>query len=115
MILVNMTFKNIAEYQFITLLKEIDNYKIQNGHLPKKLKDLPSNHFNIYGVIPHEFIYEGYKPFIWNGIGFDESEIDSETEKIIGFKAPFGYTKYRIAEDEDFERIIKEVSGINVW
>jgi amino acid transporter len=115
MILVNITFKNIAEFQFVRLLKDIDKYKIENGHLPEKLKDLSSNHFNIYGIIPHEFIYEGYKPFIWNGIGFDESEIDSKTEKIIGYKSPFGYSKYRIAEDEDFEKIIEEVSRINVW
>jgi hypothetical protein len=63
----------------------------------------------------HDFIYEGYKPYLYNGVGFDQSEIESETEKVIGYKYPLGYSKYRISEDEDFNKIINEASKINVW
>ncbi len=108
MILVNATYKNITESQFVSLLKDIDKYRIDNGFLPVKLNDLPSKHMNIYGIIPHEFIYEGYKPFIWNGTGFDLSELESGTEKMIGYNTPLGPTKYRIAEDENFENIFED-------
>ena len=114
MILINVVYGKIAENQFIELLKDIQKYKIEKGHIPKKLSDLPTEHHNIYGIIPHEFIYEGYKPFIWNGIGFDESKIDSKTEKMVGFKTPMGYEKYRISDDESIGDVIKEVKK-NVW
>jgi hypothetical protein len=114
MILTNVAYGKIAENQFIELLKDIKEYKAAKGHIPKILADLPTEHHNVYGIVPHEFIYEGYKPFIWNGIGFDESEIDSETEKIVGYKTPMGYTKYRIADDENMDDIIEKVIN-NVW
>ena len=114
MILTNVAYGKIAENQFIELLKDIHKYKVEKGHIPKKLSDLPNEHHNIYGIIPHEFVYEGYKPFIWNGIGFDESEIDSETEKMVGFKMPMGYEKYRISDDESIGEVIKEVKK-NMW
>ncbi|WP_047548473.1 hypothetical protein [Psychroserpens sp. Hel_I_66] len=114
MILTNVVYGKIAESQFIVLLKDIEKYKIEKGQIPKVLSDLPTEHYNVYGIVPHEFIYEGYKPFIWNGIGFDESEIDSETEKIVGYKTPMGYTKYRIADDENIDDVIENVIK-NVW
>ena len=117
MILVNVAYGKIAENQFFELLDDIEKYRIEKGHIPTKLSDLPTKHTNFYGIIPHEFIYEGYKPFVWNGIGFDESEIDSETEKIVGYKTPMGYTKYRIADDENVLEIIKKADEFekNVW
>ena len=114
MILTNVVYGKIAASQYIELLKDIKKYKIKNGHIPKKLSDLPADHHNIYGIIPHEFIYEGYKPFIWNGVGFDESKVDSDTEKIVGYKTPMGYTKYRISNDENIDDVIKDVRK-NVW
>ena len=117
MILINVVYGKVAENQFIELLDDIEKYRIENGHIPKKLSDLTTKHTNVYGIIPHEFIYEGYKPFVWNGIGFDESEIDSETEKIVGYKTPMGYTKYRIADDENVLEIIQKAEEFekNVW
>jgi len=88
--------------------------KTENGHIPKQLSDLPNRHRHIYGIIPHEFVYEGYKPYVWNGIGFDKSEINSETEKIVGYRTPMGYTKYRIADDENIGKIIEDLKK-NVW
>ncbi len=114
MILTNVAYGKITENQFIELLKDIKEYKTAKGHIPNELSDLLTEHRNVYGIVPHEFIYEGYKPFIWNGIGFDESEIDSETEKIVGYKTPMGYTKYRIADDENIDNVISKV-GKNVW
>ncbi len=108
MILTNVAYGKISENQFFELLGDIEKYRIKKGHIPKKLSDLSTKHTNVYGIIPHEFIYEGYKPFVWNGVGFDESEIDSETEKIVGYKTPMGYTKYRIADDESVLEIIKK-------
>jgi len=114
MILVNIVYAKIAENQFRELLKDIQKYTNEKGYIPKSLTDLPTKHYNIYAIIPHEFIYEGYKPFIWNGIGFDESEIDSDTEKIVGYKTPMGYTKYRIAEDENIQDVIDSAKK-NEW
>ncbi len=117
MILINVAYGKIAENQFFKLLDDIEKYRIEKGHIPQNLSDLPTKHNNFYGIIPHEFIYEGYKPFVWNGIGFDESEIDSEAEKIVGYKTPMGYTKYRIADDESVLEIIKKADKFekNVW
>ncbi|WP_452231963.1 hypothetical protein [Lacinutrix sp. MEBiC02595] len=114
MILTNVVYGKIAENQYIELLKDIKEYKITNGHIPKELSDLPTEHHNVYGIIPHKFIYEGYKPFIWNGIGFDESKTESETEKLVGYKTPMGYTKYRIADDENIDDVISSIRK-NVW
>lgn len=114
--LVNMIYKNIAENQFIALLNDINKYKIENSHFPRKLSELPNKHYNTYGIIPHEFIYEGYKPFVWNGIGFDESKVNSKTEKMVGYTTPlFGYSKYRIDEKEDIGTVIEDVKNKNVW
>jgi|TARA_R110002020_G_scaffold232846_2_gene444366 hypothetical protein len=117
MILTNVAYGKVAEKQFFELLKDIEKYRVEKGHIPKKLSDLPTKHINVYGIFPHEFIYEGYKPYLWNGIGFDESKIDSDTEKIVGYKTPMGYTKYRIADDENVLEIIKKADEYekNVW
>ena len=36
-------------------------------------------------------------------------------EKMVGFKTPFGHSKYRIDENESFDEIIKDVSDKNLW
>ena len=114
MIIVNLIYDKVTENQFISLLKDIEKYRVKNGYIPKKLNDLPTNHYNIYGIVPHEFIYEGYKPHVWNGVGFDESETESKTEKMIGFKTPISYEKYRISDDEQISKVIERVKK-NVW
>ena len=114
MFFVNIVYKNIAEHQFIALLKGIDSYRVENGYLPKKLEDLPNNYFNIYGVIPHQFIYEPYTTFIEREMVFDERNVVSQSEMIIGFKTPFNSTKYRISENENFMIIIQELSGLTI-
>ncbi len=114
MILTNVVYDKITVNQYIELLKDIKEYKIKNGHIPKKLSDLTNEHYHIYGIIPHEFIYKGYNPFIWNGIGFDESKTESKTEKLVGYRTPMGYTEYRIANDENIDDVIKDVKK-NVW
>lgn len=114
MIIINVIYDKIAKKEYIELLNDIQKYKIENGHIPKKLSELKNKHYNIYGIIPHEFVYKGYKPYTWNGIGFDESKIDSETEKIIGYRTPMGYRDYRIADDENINDVIDDLKK-NEW
>ena len=114
MIIVNVIYDKIAKNQYIELLNDIQEYKIEKGHIPKKLSELKNKHFNIYAVFPHEFVYKGYKPFIWNGVGFDESKTFSESEKIVGYRTPMGYRDYRIANDEDINKIIEDLKN-NEW
>ena len=114
MILINVIYGQITKNQYINLLKDIQEFKIKKGHIPEKLSDLTIEHYHIYGILPHEFIYEGYKPFIWNGIGFDESKTDSKTEKLVGYKTPMGYSKYRIANDENIDDVIKDLKK-SIW
>lgn len=115
--LTNAIYKNIARNKFEKLVSEINSFKNEKGQLPKRISDLKSSHSNIYSLLEHEFIYEGYKPYVWtDDDGFVLSKEDSKNEKMVGYKYPLGYAKYTIStEDKNLNLLIKEMDKDKTW
>jgi hypothetical protein len=113
----NAIYKNIARNTFDKLVSEINLYKNEKGQLPKRTSDLKSSHSNIYALLEHEFIYEGYKPYVWtDGEGFVLSKEDSKNEKMVGYKYPLGYAKYKIScDDKNLNLVIQEMDKDKTW